>query len=432
MSHANDYHPEFDELPGWLNWLANTRPEHEIEPGLTRIREVVDNCPSGKPASYIITIAGTNGKGSTVALLESILVQAGYNIGSYTSPHIHRFNERIKINGKEANDKQLAESFKKIDQYRGDTWLTYFEFAVMVAADCFQKEGVEIALMEAGLGGRLDATNVFDPDISVITTIDLDHEEWLGDTIEKIAREKAGIMRTGVPAIYGDLNIPQSIIEHAVDVKAPLYRRGKEFDFTVQKTGWLWQGLDVNGSRVSEDKLPMPGLIIDNAATVLQVVKLLPYPVSYDDIRTGIAIAHLSGRYTKKVVRNKHNDPVEVVFDVAHNPQAARKLREKLEQDPVPGKTRALIAMYGDKDYKSVVEILAPVIDEWYVSEFDSPRALPASELKDVVVACGGSVVECVKLAESMSAMLDVENFSGRIVIAGSFLTVSSLMPEQE
>lgn len=421
MLKNKDSHPQFDSLSDWLQWLGNTRPETEIELGLGRIAQAVRNAGLRQPVPYIITVAGTNGKGSTVALLESILLQAGYKVGSYTSPHIHRFNERIKINGQEVGDKQLTESFAKIDQYRGSTWLTYFEFAVMVAADCFQKEGVDIALMEVGLGGRLDATNIFDPNVSVITTVDLDHQDWLGDTVEKIAREKAGIMRTGVPAIYGDLNIPQSIIDHAVEVEVPLYRRGKEFNFTVQKSDWSWRGLSANGSGVSEDKLPMPELVIDNAATVLQVVKLLPYPVSYDDIRKGIARAHLPGRYTKRVVRNKNNDPVGVVFDVAHNPQAARRLREKLEQDPVPGKTRALIAMYRDKDYKSVVEILVPVIDEWYVSEFDSPRALPASELKDVVVACGGSV-DLVKSVETATQNLGAND---RLLIVGSFQTVS-------
>ena len=421
MTRATAYPPKFELLSEWLQWLDTTRPETDIELSLNRIRQVATDAELLKPAPYVITIAGTNGKGSTVALLESVLVGAGYKVGSYTSPHIHRFNERVKINGEEVSDEELTASFAKVDHFRDDTWLTYFEFAVLVAADSFQKQGVEIALMEVGLGGRLDATNVFDPDLSIITTVDLDHQDWLGNTIEEIAKEKAGIMRPGVPAIYGDLNIPQSIIDHAVDVEAPLYRRGREFNLTVQKSSWNWNGLDNKRSQVGERKLPIPDLVIDNAATVMQAIKLLPYPVSYGDIRTGIARAHLSGRYTKRVVRNKNNDPVQVVFDVAHNPQAARKLRERLEQDPVPGKTRALIAMYRDKDYKSVVEILAPVIDEWYVSEFDSPRALCASELKDAVEACGGSVGGSPSLLEAA----DNVSSKDRLLVVGSFQTVS-------
>ncbi|MET4694099.1 bifunctional tetrahydrofolate synthase/dihydrofolate synthase [Endozoicomonas lisbonensis] len=432
MSRVNDYHPKFELLSEWLDWLETTRPETDMELGLSRIRKVATAAELLKPAPYVITVAGTNGKGSTVALLESVLLAAGYKVGTYTSPHIHRFNERVKINGTEVADKALSDSFAKVDQYRGDTWLTYFEFAVLVAADCFKKQQVEIALMEVGLGGRLDATNVIDPNLSIITTVDLDHQDWLGETIEEIAREKAGIMRPGVPAIYGDPSIPESIIEQSIAVEAPLYRRGVEFDIAVEKTTWSWQGKNWRGLEESIQKLPAPQLVIDNAATVVQAVKLLPYTVSYDQLCKGIARARLSGRYTKVVVENKNNDPVQVVFDVAHNPQAARKLRERLKQDPVPGKTRALIAMYRDKDYKSVVDILAPVIDEWYVSEFDSPRALPASELKDAVVACGGSVISCNTHPPSPLCSITDEMVSNadRLLVVGSFMTVAALMTD--
>ncbi|UYM16433.1 bifunctional tetrahydrofolate synthase/dihydrofolate synthase [Endozoicomonas euniceicola] len=411
----------FKQLNDWLHWLETTRPETNIELGLTRIHKVLDNARLLKPAPFVITVAGTNGKGSTVALLESILTGAGYTVGAYTSPHIHRFNERIRINGVEVSDQSLCGAFCEIDRHREDNWLSYFEFAVAVAAHCFQKANVEIAIMEVGLGGRLDATNAIEPDLSIITTVDLDHQDWLGETIEEIAREKAGIMRPGVPAIYGDSFIPETIIEQAVAVEAPLYRRGVEFNITVEKTNWNWQGKNCQGLEKNVQKLPIPQLVIDNAATVVQAVKLLPYPVSYDQLVTGIARARLSGRYTKVVVENKNSDPVEVVFDVAHNPQAARKLRERLEQDPVPGKTRALIAMYRDKDYKSVVDVLAPVIDEWYVSEFDSPRALAASDLKDVVEDCGGSVGAFSQIDD----IIDSASSDDRLLVVGSFMTVA-------
>lgn len=420
-------------LNDWLHWLETTRPETNIELGLSRISKVLTDCQLLKPATQVITVAGTNGKGSTVALLESVLLEAGYSVGTYTSPHIHRFNERVKINGVEASDQTLCDGFVQIDKYRDDTWLTYFEFAVAVAAHCLKEASIEIAIMEVGLGGRLDATNAIDPNLSIITTVDLDHQDWLGETIEQIAKEKAGIMRKGIPAIYGDLNIPQSIIDKAIADEVPLYRRGKEFNLTVQKTSWNWQGQSIQGVEENVVKLPIPQLVIDNAATVVQSIKLLPYPVSYDQLSTGIAKAHSSGRYTKKVIRNKNNDPVEVIFDVAHNPQAARKLREKLEQDPVSGKTYALIAMCRDKDYKSVVDILAPVIDEWNVSEFDSPRALCASDLKDAVEACGGSVVSLINdysLSFVFSRIIEKTNSDDRILVVGSFLTVSALIAE--
>ena len=417
-------HTTFRHLNDWLHWLETTRPETNIELGLTRIHKVLDNARLLKPAPFVITVAGTNGKGSTVALLESILTGAGYTVGAYTSPHIHRFNERIRINEVEVSDQSLCEAFCDIDRQRKDTWLSYFEFAVAVAAYCFKQADVEIAIMEVGLGGRLDATNAIDPDLSIITTVDLDHQDWLGDTIEEIAREKAGIMRPGVPAIYGDSSVPESIIEQAIAVEAPLYRRGLEFDIAVEKTNWSWQGKDWQGVEQRIQKLPVSQLVIDNAATVVQAVKLLPYPVSYDQLSEGIARARLSGRYTKVVVENKNNDPVEVVFDVAHNPQAARKLRERLEQDPVPGKTRALIAMYRDKDYNSVVGILAPIIDEWYVSEFDSPRALAMSDLKDVVKDCGGSVGDNTPMTD----IIDCSSSIDRLLIVGSFQTVSMFL----
>ena len=411
----------FKQLNDWLNWLETTRPETNIELGLSRIHKVLTAAGLLKPAPFIITVAGTNGKGSTVALLESVLLEAGCSVGTYTSPHIHRFNERVKINGVETSDQALLEAFAEVDQHRDDICLTYFEFAIAVAAHCFQKANVEIAIMEVGLGGRLDATNAIEPDLSIITTVDLDHQDWLGDTIEEIAREKAGIMRPEVPAIYGDSFVPRSIIEQAVAVEAPLYRRGVEFNISVEKTNWNWQGKDWQGLEEIVQKLPVPQLVIDNAATVVQAVKLLPYPVSYDQLVSGIARARLSGRYTKVVVENKNSDPVEVVFDVAHNPQAARKLRERLEQDPVPGKTRALIAMYRDKDYKSVVDVLVPVIDEWYVSEFDSPRALAASDLKDVVEGYGGSV----GAFRQINDIIDSASSGDRLLVVGSFMTVA-------
>ncbi|AMO56843.1 hypothetical protein GZ77_02240 [Endozoicomonas montiporae] len=414
----------FTHLNDWLYWLETTHPETNIEFGLTRITNVLTRAELLTPAPYVITVAGTNGKGSTVALLESVLTGAGYSVGTYTSPHIHRFNERININNEEASDQDLYEAFCAVDKHRQGDWLTYFEFAVAVAACCFKKSGVEIAIMEVGLGGRLDATNAIDPNLSIITTVDLDHQEWLGDTIEKIAKEKAGIMRPDVPAIYGDSPVPESVIEHAKEVGAPLYRREQEFTLTDENTSWCWQGKNWQGVEENIQEIPTPQLVIDNAATVVQAVKLLPYPVSYDQLNEGIARAHLSGRYTKKVVNNKNNDHVQVVFDVAHNPQAARMLREKLEQDPVPGKTRALIAMYRDKDYKSVVSTLTPVIDEWIVSEFDSPRALCASDLKDAIEACGGSVDEALDRDDIINDLSSAD----RLLIVGSFQTVSKYL----
>ena len=225
----------------WLNWLENTRPEQDIDLGLDRIRAVGAELDLLSPAPLVITVAGTNGKGSTIALLEAILKEAGYSVGAFTSPHFFQFNERIRINGEEVSDDFLCDAFATIDSGRGQTWLTYFEFATLAAVHCFQKAKVDIALMEVGLGGRLDATNAINPNISVITTVDLDHQDWLGYSIEAIAKEKAGIMRSEQPAIFGDSNIPKAIIEQSLRLDVPLYRSGVEYQWREYNEGWIME-----------------------------------------------------------------------------------------------------------------------------------------------------------------------------------------------
>ena len=260
-------------LSDWLNWLENTRPETDIDLGLDRIRLVGSKLTLLTPAPYVITVAGTNGKGSTIALLEAIFIEAGYSVGAFTSPHFQSFNERIRINGEMVEDASLCSAFKEINQGRDSTWLTYFEFATLAAVSCFQRAGIEIALMEVGLGGRLDATNAIEPDLSVITSIGLDHQDWLGYSIDAIAREKAGIMRTGKPTVFGMKNMPGTVLEQAVKLDVPLFRRAKEFDFRESNESWCWQGVTIEGASRELNDLPIPYLVIDNAATVLQALE---------------------------------------------------------------------------------------------------------------------------------------------------------------
>ncbi|MGI9276468.1 MAG: bifunctional tetrahydrofolate synthase/dihydrofolate synthase [Endozoicomonas sp.] len=418
----------YQTLADWLDWLENTRPEHEMELGLDRIRSVAGKHGLLSPAPFVITVAGTNGKGSTVALLESMLLQAGHRVGVYTSPHLIRFNERVRINGSEAGDAQLCESFAQINAARESTWLSYFEFAVLVAVNCFQKANVDIALMEVGLGGRLDATNVIEPDVSVITTVGLDHQEWLGYSIEAIAREKAGIMRPLKPVVYGDVEVPRTVIEQAVRLESALYRRGSEFNLEITKGGWNWQGLSALGEQVSIDSLPMPDLLIDNAATAIQALQFLPEPIFAEHIRDGISKSSLAGRCQKLSAQNARRETVEVVLDVAHNPQATARLVEKLQSQPVPGLTRVLIAMYSDKDHASVTEIMSPLSDEWVATAFESPRALQGKQLATDIERFGGSVSVAQSVPEGFQELLSKSVPGDRILVMGSFMTVAAVM----
>ena len=419
--------PPFNTLNAWLNWLENTRPETEIELGLERISQVAEALKLNKPAPFVITVGGTNGKGSTVTFLESILLEAGYRVGVYTSPHIERFNERVKVDGQEVPDQWLSDSFTKIHAGQGDTWLSYFEFAVLSAVDCFQKAGVDIAIMEVGLGGRLDATNMIDPDVSVITTIGLDHQDYLGYTTEAIGREKAGIMRKDKPAVFGALDMPNSVQQYSVDVEAALHRRGKEFDLKQEEGVWHWQGLSKTGEALKFEHLPVTHLVIDNAATAIQALQFVSEPPNKEAIVAGLASAKLAGRYEVREVMNTDGKPVTVILDVAHNPQAAIMLRNKLTAQPIQGKTRAVLAMYADKDCAGVVEALADEVDEWVVSEFDSPRALAKEQLAEMLEARHLSITVETSVLSAYNHLLTISQPEDRILVTGSFMTVATV-----
>ncbi|WP_448217426.1 bifunctional tetrahydrofolate synthase/dihydrofolate synthase [Endozoicomonas sp. 2B-B] len=428
MTYQQNSQPPFEQLSDWLDWLENTRPEHEMELGLDRIRKVAKRLDLIKPAPLVITVGGTNGKGSTVAILESILLAAGYKVGVYTSPHLCRFNERIKVNRVEASDASLCDSFQKVNDGLGGDWLSYFEFAVLLAIDVFRKEKVDIALMEVGLGGRLDATNMIEPDISIITTVGLDHQDWLGYSIEAIAKEKAGIFRSEKPAIFGGVETPNSIVDQAVRLESALYRRDKEFELTEEDRTWSWKGLNKTGDCIEYVGLPVPALVIDNAATALQAIQLLPEVVSRDAILEGLKASHLPGRYEKVLETNKSGEEVQIVFDVAHNPQAAAKLAECLRSDPVSGKTRALIAIYKDKDYHGVIESLSEVVDEWVVADFDSPRALNKVDLSEAVARYSGLPVIAENAEQGFQQLKEESTASDRVLVVGSFLTVGAIL----
>ena len=325
-------HPDklrFNRLEKWLKWQESLHFT-AIELGLERCRRVANNMGLLKPAYNVISVAGTNGKGSSITMLDKILRNAGYSVGRYTSPHLLRYNERICINGEEVADSELCESFDRIDRARGDISLTYFEFGTLTALDLFRQHNVDLAVLEVGLGGRLDAVNVLDADVALITSIDIDHQQWLGDNRESIAREKAGIFRNKAPAICSDPKPPQSLLDCADALGTPLSVLGRDFKLSMNHSFWSW-----NSDDVSLQKLPRPMQFCDfqleNAAGVLMVLEKIKndYPVSIEHIKDGLSSFRLNGRMQFIPGR------IPKILDVAHNSESVKVLVKNLRRIPI-------------------------------------------------------------------------------------------------
>lgn len=334
-------------LTDWLSWLETLHPT-EIELGLERTADVYKRLCHRRPACYVITVAGTNGKGSTIAMLETILLHAGYAVGSYTSPHLHHYNERVRIGGIDIDDKSLCRAFERVNAVRHDVSLTYFEFGTLAALDIFTRHELDIVLLEVGLGGRLDAVNIVEPDIAVITSIALDHEEWLGNDREAIGIEKAGIMREGIPVICGDHQPPASLLQRASELQVQLHCLGKEFAYDTDAETWSWWA-DFGHGKLSHLGLPQPalsgGFQLDNAATVLATLQCLTdMPTDRVDIEEGLEHVRLPGRFQLLATE------VPCIYDVAHNPHAAAALTLSLQALPVKGRTRMVFGAMADKD----------------------------------------------------------------------------------
>ena len=366
----------FNTLPQWLKWQENLHFT-KVDPGLKRVGEVWQQL-GGKPdlPFTTITVAGTNGKGSSVAMLESILRAAGYQTGMYTSPHLLRYNERISISGAPCADDVICHAFARIDKARGDISLTYFEFATLAAMIIFCQKNIDIAVLEVGMGGRLDAVNAFNADIALITPISLDHTLWLGDSREKIAYEKAGIIRTNKPVVCAEASVPDNLLRHARSLAAPVYIAGDAFSFRKKRRGWQW-----SNKRCRLD-LPLPALVgnhqLQNAAAALQVIELLVeknYPIKQDAIRVGLSTVRLAGRFQQIKGKITH------IFDVAHNRQGAENLAKLLQERPIKGSTIAVFAMLKDKDVVAVAASLKHNIDLWCVAGLPSSRTIKADDL---------------------------------------------------
>ena len=416
----------FATLQDWLAWQETLHPS-EIELGLERVAAVAQRMALLPAPFIVITVGGTNGKGSTVAMLEAILLTAGYRVGAYTSPHLLRYNERVRVNGAAVEDAQLCDAFERVDQARATTSLTYFEFGTLAAVDIFRRQGVDVAILEVGMGGRLDAVNVFEPDAAIVTTVDLDHAQWLGDTREAVGYEKAGIYRSGRPAVFGSTDIPQSVLDHADRIDVPLRRFGCDFGYTAEGRLWRWWA----GGGPQHNNLPLPALRgrsqLQNAAGVLMVLELLAarLPVAEEHIRSGLQAVQLPGRF--QLVAGE----VPLILDVAHNPQAAAELSSNLDALPTDGRTLAVLGMLADKDMSQVAAILARRIDRWFLATLPAARGAGAGQLADALQAVGVPAERLTTFDSVAGALAKARRDAkagDRIVVFGSFFTVAEAL----
>ena len=405
-------------LTQWLQYLESLHPS-EIDLGLSRVRQVAQRMNLLRPAGLIIMAGGTNGKGSTVTLASSILQQANLKVGTYMSPHLHQYNERVKINGEMVCDEDFIESFTAIDKARGDILLTYFEVGTLSSLYLFLKHKVDVAVLEVGLGGRLDAVNIVDADISAVTSIGLDHQDWLGDDLSKIAFEKAGIYRALKPAICGERNPQTSLLDHAAQINAMLTVKGQHFDYSEGQGTWSWRGQTNKGKVIEMSDLPLPSLPIENAATVLQLLQYVPQEVTLEQIKRGIEKAELTGRL------ERITKPFRAIFDVGHNPQAAKLLGSRLQVGSIKGKRFALLAMLEDKDPVGVVEALKPFIDEWCLSGLSGFRGQSVVSLKEKVQDNLPSVSCYEEVSGALDSLLVKMNPDDELIVLGSFATVA-------
>lgn len=400
-------------LPMWLDYLENIHTS-AIDLGLQRVQIVAEKANLTKPAPKVITVAGTNGKGSTCAILEAILLDAGYSVGVYSSPHLIHYNERVRINGETLPDVKHAQAFAFIEEQRDDTSLSFFEYATLAALKLFQWEKVDIVLLEVGLGGRLDATNVVDHDISVITSLAVDHVDWLGDDINVIAREKAGIFRKDRPAICGQPDAPITVAEYADEVGAKLYQVGFHYQYTENQNDWDWQSgaFDLNA-------LPKPNLPMVNAATAIMALGVADLDITDINIVNGLKKAELSGRMQSV------GEAPKVILDVAHNPHSAEYLVGQIAKRYPEKVIHCVIGMLHDKDIESTIDILKPIVSSWYPGSLAGPRGATADELRCYLPkqeATFSSPTDAYKEAFTNAAKDDV------ILVVGSFHTVAEVL----
>jgi dihydrofolate synthase/folylpolyglutamate synthase len=414
-------------LQQWLDWCEQLHPV-AIDMGLDRVKTVADrmalrfDCP-------VITVAGTNGKGSTCAMLEAVLLQAGYRTGVYTSPHLVQFEERCRLHGESASAEVFAQAFAAVEAVRGDVSLTYFEFSTLAILHLMAQANLDVAILEVGLGGRLDAVNIIDADCAVITSIDIDHTAILGKDRESIGFEKAGIMRSGRPVIVSDPVPPQSVLDHAAALGADVWLFGRDFNFSGDKQQWAWAGRDRRYSGMAYPALRGANQLI-NASGVLAALDALRQriPVTAQAVRNGLAMVELPGRF--QIVPGQ---PV-LVLDVAHNPHSVAALAANLDAMGFYPTTHAVLGVMADKDLLPMLQKVNPMVDKWYFTDLPLPRAATAADLQQAWQAqntrtdTSSSIHTEPMLA--LQAAIDAADPADRIVVFGSFYTVGGVLKD--
>lgn len=405
-----------ETLNEWLHYIETIHPQ-SIVFGLDRIRLVAKRLNVLEFSCPVVTIGGTNGKGSCVAIIEAIMIQSGYRVGAYTSPHLMQFNERIRLNNQMVDDVTLCEAFCAVEKAREKTLLTYFEFSTLVALYIFKTAKPDIILLEVGMGGRLDAVNIIDPSIAIISTISLDHTKWLGSSREAIGLEKAGIIRAGRPIICGDYVPPHSVIERAKILKANLYLLGHDFHYSERGDHWEWQSGDWSF------KLSMPALPTQNVATALRAVQLLSdnFKIDEETVKQCAATTKIWGRFQR--IKD------DFILDVAHNPAATKWLFNRINALELPGQIHAVVGMLAEKDIENTLLPLKPLISQWYVCDLAEKRAASAHLLKENLKNLG--VVKCKtypSVKEGLSFAIKEKNTDDVILVFGSFHTVSDAL----
>ncbi|MBC7435319.1 MAG: bifunctional tetrahydrofolate synthase/dihydrofolate synthase [Bdellovibrionales bacterium] len=412
------------------DWLAHCEHLHpkSIDMGLDRVKAVADRmgirftCP-------VITVAGTNGKGSTCAMLEAIALQAGYRTGVYTSPHLVDFEERCRIHGEIASAEELAQHFARVEDVRQDVSLTYFEFSTLAILSLMAGAGLDVAILEVGLGGRLDAVNIIDCDCAIITSIALDHMELLGPDRESIGFEKAGILRTGRPAIVSDPMPPQSVIDRATEIGADLWRFGVDFNVSGDKLQWGWAGRGRRYAGLAYPALRGANQLINASGVLAALVALREHiPVTAQAVRNGLAMVELPGRF--QIVPGQ---PV-LVLDVAHNPHSVAALTENLDAMGFYPCTHAVFGAMADKDLAAMFKRVGPLVDKWYFTDLPPPRAEKAQRLQDIWRSgetrkdTSGATYESPM--EALNAAIAAADPADRIVVFGSFYTVGGVLKD--
>lgn len=407
----------FESLDDWLPWLESLSPR-EIVLGLERVQDVIGRLAPRRPG-LVINVAGTNGKGSSVAMLEALLRAEGLRTGSYTSPHLSRYNERIRIDGKAADDTAVLAALEAVEAVRDSVPLTFFEFGTLAALQAFSQAGVDAWLLEVGMGGRLDAVNAVEPDGCLITNIGLDHCAWLGDDVESIAGEKAGIMRPSKPVVFGSREVPSAIRDKAESIGAELWLAGREFDHEIHADGrWTWQGVKHTLRALSPPAVPGP-VQVQNAAAVLALLEMLGKDdvLQADRVSTALASMTLPGRF--------HSIGDRWILDVAHNAAAGGVLARQIASLGVEGRLTAIVGMLGDKDVEAFAGALDPVVDTWIAVAVGTSRRTAPETLAGRIANVTGK--PCLIADDVEAALIHADGRAAvgdRILVTGSFYIV--------